>query len=369
MKNPYTSAQVVLKNGDPITDFRLGGSRERLISQSGSTAGEFNAADKKGLIRAITGMFEAMSSGEIRHETAVSAEQREHDRAVRQEAIISASKDDKKWAALGADVATRITEQRNREGFLRRVALGQTLKTGELPRVLTQMWDATAVVATGPGNVQYQLIRNKQFLPAEFEITANLRAERLEMEQVGGDMLDDLYNQGLDAIMVKEDRLMKQMWDASVNTVNPLNIIAGQLTPQLLAQIRQGVTDWNLPTSTAVIANDFWTDIIGNNDFASFLDPVTKYDLVLNGELGTLVGLNLLTDGFRQPNQKVLNRGEIYVLSTPEHLACYSERGGVRSDPTSGADQGSTSRGWLLSEVLSLTLANPRGVSKGRRVA
>ena len=247
MKNPYTSAQVVLKNGDPITDFRLGGSRERLISQSGATAGEFNAADKKGLIRAITGMFEAMASGEIRHETAVSAEQREHDRAVRQEAIISASKDDKKWAALGADVATRITEQRTREGFLRRVALGQTLKTGELPRVLTQMWDATAVVATGPGNVQYQLIRNKQFLPAEFEITANLRAERLEMEQVGGDMLDDLYNQGLDAIMVKEDRLMKQMWDASVNTVNPLNIIAGDQLGQdgdgdglLLAALDEG---------------------------------------------------------------------------------------------------------------------------------
>lgn len=368
MKNPYMRAQVVLKNGSPVTDLRLNNSAERLISQSGAHAGEFNAYDKKELIRAITGMFDAMASGEIRHETVTAAEKREQDRAIRQEAIISASKDDRKWASLGSDVATRITEQRNREGFLRRVALGQTLKTGEVPRVLTQMWDATAVVATGPGNVNYQLIRNKQFLPAEFELTANLRAERLEMEQVGGDMLDDLFNQGLDALMVKEDRLMKQMWDAAVNTVNPLNIISGQLTPQLMAQIRQGITDWNLPTSTAVIANDYWADIIGNNDFASFLDPVTKYDLVLNGELGTLVGLNLMTDGFRQPNQKVLNRGEIYVLATPEHLACYSERGGVRSDPTSGADQGSTSRGWLMSQVLSITLANPRGVSKGRRI-
>jgi hypothetical protein len=98
------------------------------------------------------------------------------------------------------------------------------------------------------------------------------------------------------------------------------------------------------------------------------LDPVTKYDLVMNGNLGTLVGLELMTDGFRQPNQKVLNRGEIYVVSTPEHHACYSDRGGVRSEPTTGADTGSTSRGWLMSELLSFTMANPRSVSKGRRV-
>lgn len=369
MKNPYASAQVVLKNGDPITDLRLGGSRERLISQSGAYAGEFNANDKKELIRAITGMFSAMATGDLQHETSLSsAEMRQNDIEVRREAVLTAMASAPAWAALGADLAIQIQEQRNREGFLRRVALGQTIKQGELPRVNVPMWDAFAVTATGPANVQFQLLRNKQFLPSEFEITANLRADRVEMEQVGGDILDNLYNQGLDSLMVQEDKLWKQSADLTVGAVNPLNLIGGQLTPQLLAQIRQGVTDWNLPATTALIANDYWNDIIGNNDFASFLDPVTKYDLVLNGELGTLVGLTLLTDGFRQPNQKVLNRGEIYVLAPPEHHAVYSDRGGVRSEPTSGADQGSTARGWLLSTIMSFTLANARSVSKGKRV-
>lgn len=362
MKNPYASAQVVLKNGDPVTELRFAGSRDRALSES---TGEFNANDKKELIRSISKMFDSMSSGEIRHQT---SEERAADADMRREVVVAAYADADKWAALGADLAMQVQEQRNREGFLRRVAIGQDLKQGQLPRVTTQMWDAMAVVATGPANVQFQLVRNKQFYPSEFEITANLRCDRLEMEQVGGDILDNLYNQGLDAIMVKEDKLWKQSADMTVGVVNPLNYIGGQLTPQILATIRQGVTDWNLPATSAIISNDFWADIIGNSDFSAMLDPVTKYDLVMNGELGTLVGLSLLTDGFRQPNQKVLNRGEIYVLSTPEHHGCYSDRGGVRSEPTTGADSGNTSRGWLMSEILSWTLANPRSVSKGKRV-
>lgn len=362
MKNPYAAAQVVLKNGDPLTELRFSGSSHRALDER---SGEFNANDKRELLRSISKMFEAQSSGEIRRQTSA---ERMAEIEMRREVVVAAHADPEKWAALGADLAVQIQEQRNREGFLRRVAIGQDLKQGQLPRVNVPMWDAMAVVATGPANVQFQLIRNKQFLPAEFEIVANLRCDRLEMEQVGGDILDNLYNQGLDSVMVKEDKLWKASADLTVGVVNPLNFIGGLLTPQILATIRQGVTDWNLPATTAIISNDFWADIVGSTDFATMLDPVTKYDLVMNGELGTLVGMALLTDGFRQPNQKVLNRGEIYVLSTPEHHGCYSDRGGVRSEPTTGADSGNTSRGWLLSEILSWTLANPRSVSKGRRV-
>lgn len=362
MKNPYAAAQVVLKNGDPLTELRFSGSSSRALDER---SGEFNANDKRELLRSISKMFEAQSSGEIRRQTSA---ERMAEIEMRREVVVAAHADPEKWVALGADLAVQIQEQRNREGFLRRVAIGQDLKQGQLPRVNVPMWDAMAVVATGPANVQFQLIRNKQFLPAEFEIVANLRCDRLEMEQVGGDILDNLYNQGLDSVMVKEDKLWKASADLTVGVVNPLNFIGGLLTPQILATIRQGVTDWNLPATTAIISNDFWADIVGSTDFATMLDPVTKYDLVMNGELGTLVGMALLTDGFRQPNQKVLNRGEIYVLSTPEHHGCYSDRGGVRSEPTTGADSGNTSRGWLLSEILSWTLANPRSVSKGRRV-
>jgi hypothetical protein len=363
--NPYAHAQLVLRNGDPITEMRTPSGMQMMSTSTG----EFNAYDKDEIRQSINQLFAAVNRQEAVHPGMVSTSaEMMQEREMRKQAFLEALSSDEKWASTGADLAVQIQEQRNREGFMRRVSVGQTLKTGDLPRVNVPMWDAMSVISTGPANVQFQLIRNKQFYPAEYEVTANLRADRVEMEQVGGDTLDNLYNMGLDSIMVKEDKLWKQAADLTVGSVNPMNYIVGQLTPQTLGNLRTTITDWNLPAVTAIIANDYWNDIIGNNDFSSFLDPVTKYDLVLNGELGTLVGLTLLTDGFRQPNQKVLERGEIYVLSTPEHHAMYSDRGGVRSEPTSGADQGSTSRGWLMSEIMSFTLANARSVAKGKRV-
>lgn len=374
VKNPYAGAQLVLKNGDPIEALRFGGKLgERRDLALSSSTGEFNAGSKAELIQAITALQNAISGQAVvpAYQSALSSSQQyTQDLTQRREVLAAAYNDStgSKWAALGASIATQLQEQRNREGFMRRICVGQTLRQGDIARVTMPAWDAVAVVATSSSEVGYQMIRNKVFQPEEFEINANLRVEQLDIEQVSGDILEDVYNQGLDAIMVQEDRLWKKAADLTVGTTNPLNYIAGQLTTQILATIRQGVSDWNLPATTAIISNDFWSDVIGSPDFAQFLDPVTKYDLALHGYLGTLIGMNLLTDAFRQPNQKVLNRGEIYVVGSPENHAAYTDRGGVRSTPTSGADNGSTTRGWLMSEMLSLIVVTGRSVAKGRRV-
>ena len=369
-QNPFAGAKLVLKNGDPVEELRFGKGRERALSAS---TGEFNASSNKDLVAAITQLMASVANKDIvpQHQSALaSSEVHAQELRERREVLASAYNDTtgKQWAALGANIALQLQEQRNREGFLRRISVGQTLRQGEIARVTVPAWDAVAVVATSSSAVGYQLIRNKMFQPDEFEINANLRVEQLEIEQVSGDILENVYNQGLDAIMVDEDRLWKAAADKTVGVTNPLNYIGGALTTQILAQIRQGVTDWNLPATSAIISNDFWSDVIGSPDFAQFLDPVTKYDLALHGYLGTLIGMSLLTDAFRQPNQKVLNRGEIYVVASPENHAAYTDRGGVRSTPTSGADTGTTTRGWLMSEMFSFVLANPRSISKGRRI-
>ena len=87
--NPYAGSQVVLSNGAPVTDFRMPGSQERLLSTS---TGEFNANDKKELIRAISGMFSAMERGDLRHQS-VSAEQQMADAQARREVMLAAAAD------------------------------------------------------------------------------------------------------------------------------------------------------------------------------------------------------------------------------------------------------------------------------------
>jgi hypothetical protein len=369
-QNLYSGAHLVLKDGNPLEELRFGKSNLPALS---SSTGEINANSTADLCQQIAQMMKAVASGQIVpvEKSALSASEEYTNELQKRREVLAAAYNDttgNSWASLGAALALQLQEQRNREGFMRRISVGQTLKQGEIARVSMTAWDAVAVVATSAANIGFQVIRHKNFQPDEFEVNANLRVEQLEIEQVSGDILEDVYNQGLDAIMVQEDRLWKRSADLCVGVVNPLQYISGQLSPGMLARIRNGVTDWNLPATTALLSNDFWADIIGSPDFGQFLDPVNKYDLVLNGYLGTLAGLNLITDAFRQPNQKVLSRGELYVIATPENHAAYTDRGGIRATPTSGADAGNTTRGWLMSEMLTFILANPRSVSKGVRI-
>lgn len=356
-------ARMVLKNGDPIEALRFNSESSALDSRTG----EFNASSKKDLANQISKLMAAFASGEITEQPA-KVQTREQIMADRREYLATAMNNKDEWAALGASIANQVREQADREGFLRAVSMSNTLRQGEIARVPMPAHDSVAVIATSSANVGYQIIRQRMFNPDEFEIIANVRVEALDIEQVSGDILDHAYNDALQAIMVAEDRLWKKAADATVGMVNPLEYIAGDLSPRSLGNLRNAVSGWNLPATRAIISNDYWSDVTGSNDFATFLDPISKYDLVMTGRLGTLVGLELLTDAFRQPNLKVLNPGEIYVISDKENHAAYSTRGGVRSTPTDGADSGNSTKGWFMSEFFSFVLPNARSVAKGVRV-
>lgn len=351
------------RTGDHVIDsLRLGQGRSLAFDQHG----EINASSQADLLQNINQIMLASSQGQVRRNAQITAAERRE-----RLQVFTAAHDDptgEAWVSLGASIAEAIRQQGDREGFLRRLANGQPLEQGQMPRVPMPSHDAVAVVATSAAAVEYQVIRNRVFTPPEFSITANLRCENIELQQVSGDLLEVMYNQGLEAIMVREDLLWKQSADATINMDNPLQLISGGLTPDILSTLRNGVTQWNLPATTVLLANDYWNDIIGNPAFHTFLEPVTKYDLVLNGSIGTILGMEIITDAFRQPNQKVLNKGDIYVVGSPENHGSYTDRGGIVTTPTNGAVNGTSTKGFFLEEFFSFVLANPRSVSVGRRL-
>lgn len=267
--NQMTGAKMVLANGAPLEELRLGKSTAAALD--GKT-GEFNAYDKKDLLNSINGLMAAVASGQVVQDTQTAAQASEARREVLAEAL--ADDTGAKWAALGSGLARQISDQVSREGFLRRISQGQTLKQGEVPRVPMPSHDAMGVVATSSANVGFQTIRQRVFTPAEFEIISNVRVDNLDIEQVNGDLLEHAYNDGLQSIMVKEDKLWKAAADQTVGVVNPLELIVGELTTRALGNLRQAVAQWNLPATTALIGNDYWADIIGSNDFATMLDPI-----------------------------------------------------------------------------------------------
>lgn len=361
--NPWKDEHVVTATGEPVAgSFKAPGQDSALVSSSG----EINASSAKDLLGQINSLMQASSSGQIDRRRKVSSDEAAERRSVLASAYADAS--GKQWSMLGASIAEEIRGQADREGFMRRVLMGTPLEQGQVPRVPVRDQNATAVVATSAAQVEYQILRSKVFTPPEFELVAHLMVENLEIQQVSGDVLERVYNEGVEAIMTGEDRIWKQAADATIGVENNVTYIGSSLTPSILAQIRSGVTAWNLPASTVLLANDLWNDIIGNSDFHALFDPVHRYDLVLNGQIGSIFGMEIVTDAFRSPGQKVLEQGEIYAVAAPEFLGAYTDRGGVVPVPVDGANVGTTTKGWFLQEFLSLVIGNPRGVSVGRRL-
>lgn len=368
--NPLSQAAVslnaaptvtTLRNGAPIQDLRLRGQSQTAIASNG----EFNAGSVNELKHMLTAFMDECARGNIVQQPANMATASNADK---QKVLYEALHDPAKWVATGAAIAAQIYEQANRDGFMRNLCLGNTLKQGEDQRIPMLQHDVFAVVATSGDGVGIQQVRSKQFRPDEFELIANVYVSSLDIEQTAANLLDHAYNEGLQSLIVKEDSLWKKAADTTVGSYNDINYIVGDLTPRNLGDLRYEIDRWKIPASTALIAADFWKDIIGSNDFATSLDPITKYDLAMNGRLGTLYGINLITDGFRQSNMRVLNEGEMYFVAEPQYHGGYSTRGGVRSTPTDRSAQGSTDKGWLLSEFLSLQICNMKSVAKAQRL-
>lgn len=356
------AGQMVTRSGQPLAGANLG-------NVSISSNGEINAYDKAQALVAAQQLQSMSANGEIvKAEQAMTTAERRKLTEARQQYISEASSSDQAWQSMGSDLAEQIDEQADRQSFMRRICQGQVLGQGEFPRVPMEQNISEAVVASGETEMGYQRLTTKVFNPVEFEIKGNVRVSQLDLDQLSPDLLDRAFNDGLNAIMVKEDRIWKQAVDKAVGMVNPLNGIQGALTPRILSELRTAVTDWNIPASTAILSNSFWNDINGDDSWATMLDPITRHDLVLNGQIATLQGMTLITDGFRPSNLKVLEKDEIYVVADPQYHAAYSTRGGVRSMPTDGANSGTTDKGWLMSETISFVLANMRSVAKGKRI-
>ena len=131
---------------------------------------------------------------------------------------------------------------------------------------------------------------------------------------------------------------------------------------------RQNCVDWNLPVNTAVISSDLWVDISTDPGFVGFYSEIEKHNIVLEGFLGTILGVQVITDAFREPHLKVLNRGSLAMFSTPNTLGGLMERAGVTCKNIDNYAAGRNERGWFISTVESMSLVNSRGVCMGQRV-
>lgn len=361
MKNRNTPIFASARPTQVATDFRLPGRNERMVGRNG----ELNASSTKDLLNNISSMLEAASNNNLVTEDAATRAELAQARRV---AVLAAFDSKEELAALGQEMAADLAISANKEGFMRRLFVRGELVQGQRPTARMKMKNVAAVAASGPVRTQTQFVRDNWLTPPEFYITARPYMEQRDIDATNTDILSEKYDETLEAIMVVEDRTWRAMAQQSVGAANEATTILGNLNPSAFASIRNQVASWGIPVTTALLAQDLWTDIVADAGFQQIIDPVSKHELLLTGELGRILGTRLITDAFRHPTHKVLAAGELWMVGDAEFHGQYTDRGGITAQPLDGTNENVPGRGWFLHESISMVLANARSVAFAKRI-
>jgi hypothetical protein len=344
------------------TEYRASDSNERMVGANG----ELNASSKKDLFSRQAAFIAAASQGKVvANEVFASAEKFQE---VRKELVQAAFNDNEAYRVLGERMADSLYQTCNRQGFARKYLTKITVEQGSIPRFPVRLKNVTASYSTSPTQIQSQITLDKWLMPPELQIVARPYIPLNDLNQSAGDVLQEKYIEATEAIMVTEDRLWYNLVNAQVGLDNPLQIVSGQLTPYTFMQLQTSLTRWGLKAPHVLIATDIYQDIIGNTEFYTAIDPVARHELLLTGELGVMYGCTITSDAYRFPEHKVLNQGELFVISDALNHGAYSDRGGLQSQPIDIAIERVPGRGWVLYESLAMAVANSTSVSKGVRV-
>jgi hypothetical protein len=350
-------------------EFKLPGRAGHLVGKRG----EINANDKKELLQNIAEFFGAMSRGEVR---AGASEETEMDRAAasleRRQTLVAAYRDmgGRSFQDIGVAIGMDIYETANRDGFMRHFLMKADVAQGAIPRIRFSFKTQFAVAASSATQIQPLMVRSRFLLPPEFYIEDYLMIEEREINQSSGDILEEKLLEGQEAVMVQEDKLWKKLVDALVGTANQQVNIIGSFTPNALQIMRNQIVANGLTADTLVFASDLWNDFLTGSNFTQFYDPVSQYEIVQTGVIGRIMGLTLISDAYRVPQLKVLNQGEMYMVTRPEYHGAYTDRGPVVAQEINGQanGMGMPARGWYMWEQMSMIIPNARSFVKAVRI-
>ena len=387
MSNPYSAAAkrkiaVASRSGTPLM---LGGSEVQRgqfgFNRSGSARtsnqpliganSEFNATNKREVMQAMATLHNLFQSGQVHTEEmlgndANSIMEVRAQRAHRLEEAY-ADRSNQAWQALGEVIGDEIWQTLGREGFARKTLLLKPLGKGETGRLRVRKKDVIAFFVTADPNVIASQVRQFYVYPPEFYLLAQITIEDKEIEQASGDLLDDKYQDGLEQILVREDNVWLTLARQAAPTSNDL-FFFNTFTPTVFSEMRTQVARWGIPVTTALLAFDLWNDIIADTEFSSWFDPVSKHEIVLEGSLGSLLGVQLITDAFRHETLQVLSEGEVFFLGAPQTLGGITQRRDLVTQSIDKYNQGIPERGWFMQQIEGMAIVNDRALTRGQRI-
>lgn len=328
--------------------------------------GEMNASSKKDAIAMLGEALNLINSGGARDNDTVEA--REEIRKNRAAELVAAFGDrsGQRMQVLAEAITSEVLDQANRDGFCRRFLQVKELGQGDMPYVVLKDKQATAYAMSSTSRVIPVEIRERRVILNEFHITGQALISNIEISRSSTDLLEEKYDETLEAVMVNEDRFWKKLADRAATSRNNIQTFL-QLSPSFFARMIQMITNQGLPVQHALISTNLMQDIISGSEFVQVFDPVTKWEVLQTGEMGSLYNVQITSDAPRGPNMRVLDPGDIYMISSAEFHGVLHTRP-IITEPINTYPIGRSERGWFVDQITSMIIGNNKSVAKGRRL-
>ncbi len=356
MSNFYQNAPVV----DHMPGFTK--HNDKVVASAGRMTdanGDINAYDKKDLLNKISALAEMGQNGQLQASS-------EEDRAERHNLVKAAFHSKGDQMAIAAEVfADDVWETLNRQGFTETLLARKDIADGTDNRVKKRRKDVTAFQAINDGEGIAQIIEQAYVYPQDYYLQCQVLIEEKELAQAGPELMDEKFQDAMEAILVRQDRILRKLMLATAGSFNaPISF--ANFTPQVMSSLRTQVSSNGLRAANMVVAFDIWDDMLTDPSFTSFWEPVHKYQLIMEGQLGSVLGMNIITDGFRYETLKVLEPGEVFVTGSPVTLGSRGVRRKVEGTEINQYNLGAPRRGFYLRGIESCHVED-RAVSYGVR--
>lgn len=367
MSNPFsTKSFAVSAAGDEVVagskQFHMPGSAEPIVANNG----EFNASSMAEGIKAMAAFVDMVRNGQVKKHVEsqlTPAQQKE----VLAKAVTAGVGSDA-YIAVGEALSAQVNETLGRDGFSRKFMQFRPMSYGETFKVRLRKRDTLAFVTTSNPNVIASVARQPYAYPDMFSLTANVDIEKTELAQDTGDLLQDRYEDALEAILCAEDRVFLKMANEASQVFNP-NFAFTDFTPTVASKMQTAIqSNGGIPVTQMLISYDIWNDIKSNPEFTAWFSEIAKHELVMEGQLGTLMGMNIVTDGYRIPTLRVLPDNTVYMFGAPETLGVIGQWGDLSVDSTNKANMGQARVGWFICGIEGMCLGNARACVKGERL-
>jgi hypothetical protein len=337
-------------------------SRDSLVG----AGGEINAYSRKDAMGVISGLMARASSGELTRQASVARQSALNKLAaeIRQAYV---NRDAANFGMLGEEITNEIRMTVARTGFIRRFLQERELEPGEETKIYLRKQDTLAFTLETDSMVPRSHIKQREVYLREYYVSSNIQIEEKEIARLRVDLLQEKLEDGHEMVQVQEDRQMKILADAASSALN-VPMYFSSLTPAVYQSLKNQVESRGVPVSACWLANNLWNDIVADPDFVNWFDPVTKHELILTGELGSMLGVAIHTDAFIDSQLRVLSRGDIYFFGKPGTLGQFLIRKQLSSQELNHGLIGVPARGWYLMEIVAPAIVNANAVARGTKL-